>query len=65
MTAKGVKITVSAKALADAGISPGDVVWAKAVRNSPLRNTPRYQMVRDRVRSFIQGHQNGLVTAGS
>lgn len=65
MAAIGVKKVASPQELAAAGISPGDVVWARSVRNSTLLNRSRFDSVRDRVQSFIQGRQNHLAATGS
>lgn len=63
MSAVGVN-KVSSRELAQAGISKGEVVWLRAMRNSPVSRTPIYRRTHDKVRTFLMGRQNGLVTAG-
>lgn len=62
MVANGVK-SDSATALAKAGVSPADLIWLKMLKNSPARNTPRYQDMLSRVRSVARPGLNGNMVA--
>ena len=62
MVANGVN-TVSASELAKAGVSPADLTWLKMLKNSPARNTPRYQNLLKRVRSVARAGSNGDMVA--
>ncbi|MDO9236208.1 MAG: hypothetical protein Q7U28_09285 [Aquabacterium sp.] len=64
MAANSVKNALGSAQAAKAGVSMGDVVWLKAMRNSTVSSTPSYRKTLDKVKTFLQGHRNGLVTAG-
>lgn len=64
MAANGVN-KVNSKELAQAGISYGDVVWLKSMRNSPVCQTPIYQSTLAKVRSFAQNRRSGMLAAAA
>lgn len=58
MVANGVK-SDSATALAKAGVSLADLIWLKMLKNSPARNTPRYQEKLRLAQSVARAGSNG------
>ena len=51
MTATGVNQTRDVSASANAGVSKGDLVWLRAMRNSPVSHTPLYQRTKARAQA--------------
>jgi len=54
--------------MTQAGVSHADIITLRAVRNSPVRNAPLYQKIRERVRQKVEAYQaqqlrNSYVTA--
>mgnify|MGYP006953664770 CR=1 FL=1 len=59
---------MTASCMTQAGVSHADIITLRAVRNSPVRNAPLYQKIRDRVRQKVEAYQaqqlrNSYVTA--
>ena len=40
-----------------AGVSHADIVSLRAVRNSPVRNAPMYQKIRERIRLQLAAYE--------
>lgn len=65
MSESRVKHQVSVEALASAGVSLGDVVWLKALRNSPASRTPAYQNLKAKVMNLVAcGSAQSLAPTG-
>lgn len=59
---------MTASCMTQAGVSHADIITLRAVRNSPVRNAPLYQKIRERVRQKVEAYQaqqlrNSYVTA--
>ncbi|EKD97417.1 MAG: hypothetical protein ACD_23C00936G0002 [uncultured bacterium] len=59
---------MTASCMTKAGVSHADIINLRAVRNSPVRNAPLYQKIRQRVRQQVEAFQaqqlrNSYVTA--
>lgn len=59
---------MTASCMTKAGVSHADIINLRAVRNSPVRNAPLYQKIRQRVRQKVEAYQaqqlrNSYVTA--
>ncbi len=59
---------MTASCMTQAGVSHADIISLRAVRNSPVRNAPLYQKIRQRVRQQVEAFQtqqlrNSYVTA--
>lgn len=48
---------MTASCMTQAGVSHADIITLRAVRNSPVRNAPLYQKIRDRVRQKVEAYQ--------
>lgn len=59
---------MTASCMTQAGVSHADIITLRAVRNSPVRNAPLYQKIRQRVRQQVDAFRaqqlsNSNVTA--
>lgn len=59
---------MTASCMAQAGVSPADIITLRAVRNSPVRDAPLYRKIRERVRAQVDAYnarqlQRSYVTA--